>query len=190
MPADLSKPSPDEPPPGADVGSFRQGSPLSQWALARYLVGRAIASSVSASLLVVALVIFAFAALIEWGAHSTGWAVLVAVLGLMVLAVRGVIRLVLRKLTAADHYGPLEARLNALVSETRRDILSELRRVGLPGRTWTLPLLAFRLARRTKRAQTLERLRAFDVDRAVTPLRVDELHNLMRAATGRQGRRP
>ena len=38
----------------AEVGDFRQGSPLSQWALGRYLVGRALTESVGNALLVVA----------------------------------------------------------------------------------------------------------------------------------------
>ncbi|MGN6608186.1 MAG: hypothetical protein ACTHMS_14385 [Jatrophihabitans sp.] len=194
MSVELSKPSGPSPsgdsggsgdgngPREPEVGRFRQGTPLSQWALARYLVGRAIGTSIGTSLLVVAVVLLALAVLVQWSTHLTFVTVLLALAGVLVLAFRGLVRLVLRRLTAADRYGPLEDRLHALVGETRGAILAELRRVGLPGRSWTLPLLAIRLVRPRRRAETLERLRAFDVDRAVTPARVDELHHLLRAA--------
>lgn len=201
MPADLTKRQPDDDRPystageaeGVEVGDpargfGRQGTPFSQWALARYLVGRALGTSVSNSLLVLALAIFAIAALLQWVVGTTFWAVVFAVVGLVVLGMRAVIRWVLNKLTAADLYGPLEQRLRTLVAETRGDILAELRRVGLPGRTWSLPLLAVNLVRSKRRGQTLERLKQFDVDRAVTPARVDELHHIMRAAINRPGR--
>ena len=57
----------------------------------------------------------------------------------------------------------------------------ELRRLGLPSHTVTLPLLAFRLVGR-RRARTLEQLRDFDVDRAVPPARIDEMHMLLGGA--------
>jgi hypothetical protein len=173
---------------GAEVGDFRQGTVFSQWALARYLVGRALAVSVSNSLLVAALVVLGLAALLQWVVGSTFWAVVVAVVGLLILALRGLLRWGLNRLTAADRYAPLEQRLRALVSETKRDILAELRRVGLPGRSWSLPLLAIRLLRPSRRTETWARLRQFDVDRAVSPARVDELHHIMRAAFNRPGR--
>jgi hypothetical protein len=186
----LRKPSAET--PGADrgsaweVGDFRQGSELSQWALARYLVGRAIGESVGRALLVVAAVLVALGALIWW-AGSRFWAVVLVVVACGVLALRGLLRAVLRRLTAAGAYAPLEQRLRALVADTRGDVLRELRRVGVPGHTWTLPLLGFRLARRRSRARTLERLRGFDVDRAVPAARLDELHLLLRSAVGRDG---
>jgi hypothetical protein len=161
-----------------EVGEFRQGSPLTQWALARYLVGRALGESVGHTLLVVALVVFALAAGCEWGLDSTFLAVVLAVLGLLVLLVRAVLRSVLRRLTAADRYGPVEARLRALVAETRGDVRKELRRVGLPSHTVTLPLLAIRLIGKRRKA-TLARLREFDIDRAVPKARLDELHLLL-----------
>jgi hypothetical protein len=195
---DLTKRLPDDEPPysvneGVEVGAptdgfGRQGTTFSQWALARYLVGRALGVSVSNNLLVVALLLFGLAAVLQWVVGTTFWAIVVAVVGLVVLGMRALIRWALNKLTAADMYGPLEDRLRALVSETRGDILAELRRVGLPGHTWSIPLLAINLVRPKRRGKTLERLKQFDVDRAVTPARVDELHHIMRAALNRPGR--
>jgi hypothetical protein len=169
---------------GDDVGEFRPGSPLSQWALARYLVGRAIGESVGSSLLVVALMILAGAGLLWW-AGGAGWAVLVAVVALAVLAIRAVLLAVLRRLTAARAYAPVERRLRSLVADTRSDVLRELRRIELPGRTWTLPLLALRFLGRERRRLSIERLRRFEVDRAVPTARLDELHLLLRSALGR-----
>ena len=170
---------------GPEVGAFRQGTQLSQWALARYLVGRAIARSFSDSLLLVAAVLFVLAILIAWPAGSVGWGVFVAALGIAFLAVRGVLLLVLSTLTAARAYRPLEAQLRSLVADSREDVLRELRRIGLPGHTWTLPLLAVRMLRRERRRRTLEQLRQFDVERAVPPARLDELHLLLRTAVGK-----
>jgi hypothetical protein len=166
-----------------DVGDFRQGSPLSRWALARYLVGRAIGESVGRTLLLVALVILALAAASEWGLGSTFLAVVLVVLAALVLLLRAALRAVLRTLTAADRYGPIEARLRELVSDTRGDVLKELRRVGLPSRTLTLPLLAARLIGK-RRKPTLLKLQEFQLDRAVPKARLDELHMLLRAGLG------
>jgi hypothetical protein len=173
--------------PAIDVGDFEQGTPVSRWALARYLVGRAVAESVSRSLLLVGLLVVGLAAVAEWVLHSTFLAVVVAIIALGVLGLRAILRAVLGRLIAADQMAPLEARLRALIADTRSDVLRELRRIGLPGRTWTLPLLAFRLVGKRRR-ETLERLRGFDVDRAVPRSRIDELHLLLRAAIGRTDR--
>jgi hypothetical protein len=161
-----------------EVGEFVQGSPLSRWALARYLVGRAIGESVGHTLLVVALVLLGLAAGAEWGLHSTLLAVVVAVLAVLVLLVRAGLRSILRRLTEADRYGLVETRLRELVADTRGDVLRELRRVGLPSHTITLPLLAMRLVGRRRKA-TLTRMREFDIDRAVPRSRLDELHLLL-----------
>ena len=169
----------------AEVGEFRPGSELSRWALARYLVGRALGESVSRTLLIGALALLALAAAGQWIAHSTFLAVLVAVMALGVLLLRAVLRAVLRRLTASDRYGPVEQRLRALVSDTRGDVMRELRRHGLPSHTLTLPLLAVRLAGR-RRQETLSLLRRFDVDRAVPRSRLDELHLLLRSTLGRR----
>ena len=166
-----------------DIGHFDQGSPLSRWALSRYLVGRAIGESVGRTLLAGSLLVFGLAAVSEWVLHSTFLAVLLIVLAVMVLLVRGVLRAVLRRLTAADRYGPLEARLRELVAATRGDVRKELRRVGLPSRALTLPLLAFRLTGK-RRPASLAKLRQFDIDRAVPRDRLDELHMLLRAGLG------
>ncbi len=165
-----------------DVGEFRQGSPLSQWGLARYLVGRAITESVGTALLIVAVAVLALAALLEWGAHSTVLAVLIVLVAVGVLILRWAMLSIIRRLTGFRRFGPLEDRMTALVDDTRSDVLRELRRLGLPGRTLTLPLLAFRFLGRARRKDTVAKLRKFDVGRAVPKARVDEMFLLLRQA--------
>jgi hypothetical protein len=170
--------------PWPEVGDFRPGSPLSRWALARYLVGRSIGESVGVGLLVVGLLILAGAGVLTWA----GWivvAVLVGLVGVGVLVLRAVLLAVLRRLTATPEFSPVGDRLRDLVADTRGDVLRELRRLRLPAHTWTVPLLALRLLRRRRRAQTVERLRSFDIDRVVPAARIDELHLLLQSARGR-----
>jgi hypothetical protein len=167
-----------------EVGRFRQGSPLSRWALARYLVGRAIAESVGGTLLSLAAALLGLAAACYWGLHWTFVAIVITAVAVLVLVLRALLRAVLRRLTAVDRYGPVEARLRELVRDTRSDVLRELRRIGLPSHTVTLPLLALRLIGR-RRAATLARLREFQLGNVVTDARVDELHLLLQTVAGR-----
>lgn len=167
-----------------DVGGFEQGTQFSRWALARYLVGRAIGESVGRSLLGTALVAVALAVVSTWVLHLTFLAVLLVVFAVAVLILWAGLRAVLRRLTAVRAYAPVEERLKTLVSDTHHDVLRELRRIGLPGHTLTLPLLAIRLAGK-RRTETVTRLRGFEVERAVPGARIDELHMLLRTAVGR-----
>jgi len=160
---------------GPEVGGFEQGTPGSRWALGRYLVGRAIGEYISRALLVFALLVVALTVLVWW-VGPTWLAILIGIFALTVLLLRWVLGAVLRQATGAGHFGPLEDRMRRLVADTRGDVRAELRRIGLPSRTWTLPLLAWRLARRKRRAETLVRLRRFEVERVVPSARLDELH--------------
>lgn len=174
----------------AEVGEFRQGSPLSRWGLARYLVGRAITESVGAALLVVAVVLLGLGALCQWVAHLTVLAVLLVLVAVGVLVLRWVMLAIIRRLTGFRRFGPVEDRMTELVADTRSDVLRELRRIGLPGRTLTLPLLAFRLLGRDRRKTTIARLRTFELERVVPKARVDELFLLLRQAFGASGGAP
>lgn len=162
--------------PNVDVGEFRQGSALSQWALSRYLIGRAVGESLGIGLAVLGVLALA-AAVLLWWRHWLAPAAVLAFVALCVLLMRAVLLALLRRLTALPG---TSRRLRALVRETRRAVLRELRRLGLPGRSWTLPLLAWRLIRSRHRQQTLDRLREFDLAHAVPPARLDELHLLLR----------
>lgn len=171
-----------------DVGEFRQGSPLSQWALARYLVGRAIAESVGTSLLIAAVLVLTLAGVLWW-LGATVWAVLIGIVALAVFAMRALLLAVLRRLTAAGQYAPIEARLRTLVTDTRGDVRRELRRLGLPSHSWTLPLLALRFLGPARRRKTVAALRGFELERVVPTARLDELHLLLRSALGHPAER-
>jgi len=161
----------------ADVGAFRTGSPISRWALSRYLVGRAVASYIGWALFGLAVALVGLGMLLYFVGPS--WlGVLVVILGFGVLAVRALLATLLRRLTSVGRFGELDARLRALVGDTRKDVRQELRRIGLPSRVWTMPVLVVRLAGR-RRARTLELLRGFDVARVVPAARLDELHLLV-----------
>jgi hypothetical protein len=82
-----------------------------------------------------------------------------------------------------------EQKLRALVADTRKDVARELRRLGLPSRTVTMPLLGVRLAGR-RRGEALAKLRNFDVERVVPGGRLDELHLLLGSRARRGGRSP
>ena len=170
-----------------DVGSFRQGSSGSQFALSRYLVGRAVAEALSRGLMIVAVALLVIAGLVDW-AGSLFWTVVIVVVAVGVLLLRAALLAVLRRLPLMAGQPSADARISSLVKDTRKDVLRELRRLGLPGRTWSLPLLAIRLIGK-RRAETTEKLRGFDVDRVVPAARLDELHLLLRAggASGGQG---
>jgi len=172
-------PRPDD---NIDVGAFEQGSPLSRWALARYLVGRVLTEAVGNALLIVAIVVLVLAGLAQFGLHSTVLCVLLVIIAIIVLLVRFVLLTIVRRLTGFAQFGPLEERMTALIDNTRKDVMRELRRIGLPGRTLTLPLLAFRFVGRARRADTLARLKQFDTERAVPKARLDEVHILLRQA--------
>lgn len=173
----LPPPEPDRP----DVGAFEQGTPASRWALGRYLVGRVLGEYVSEVLLVFALVVVALAVLV-WFFGPHWLAVLIGVVALSVLVLRALLGAVLRRVSGARYFGPVEDRMWRLVRQTRGDMRAELRRIGVPSRVWTFPVLALRLARPSRRAETLERLRRFEVERVVPSTRLDELHMLVRQA--------
>lgn len=174
-PARRTGPPPADDPIFVEVGQFRQGSELSQWLLARYLVGRAVGESIGLALWLVGLLMLAGAGVLWWQ-HWNGSAIFLAFVAVIVLSLRSAALALLRRLTAL----PVDRRrLGVLLADTRSGVLRELRRLGLPGRTWTLPLLALRLLRRRRRRETLLRLRGFDLDRAVPPARLDELHLLL-----------
>lgn len=169
----------------ADVGAFAQGDELSRWALGRYLLGRALAVQVSRGLLAVALLVAA-AAIAAYFGGLTVLAVLVGLIAVAVLGARAILMAVLRHTTMPSVATDGEQRLAALVADTRKDVGRELRRLGLPSRTVTLPLLALRLAGR-RRQQVLARLREFDVERVVPAGRLDEMHLLLAPPARRSG---
>lgn len=181
---DILRKPPVTPPPTdePEVGDFRPGSPFSRLSLSGYLVGRAMTESLGNALYALALVLLGIAALGYWVGDSAVLGVLFVVLALAVLIMRGLLLAVLRRLTGFGRFGRVEDRIRTLAGDTKGDVLRELRRVGLPGRAFSVWLVPLRLVRPGRRVETLQRLRAFEVSNAVPPARVDELHLLLRQA--------
>ncbi len=172
---------PEQPWTSADeVGSFEQGTEFSRWALARYIVGRVILERVSWSLLAAGVVLLVLAGVSQWLLHSTLLAVLLVLVALGVFALRGLLRFVLHRLMNAKAFGPLESRIAGIVKGASRGVFLELRRVGLPSRLLTLPLLLPRFVGK-RRAETMERIHRFEVDRAVPKASRDELYLVLRS---------
>ncbi len=167
----------------AEVGDFRQGSPFSRWALARYIVGRVILLRVGWSLLGIGVVLLAVAATLEIWLHVAAAAIVLLVVGGGVLLMRTALQAILRRVMGAA-FGPLEDRLDTTVRGAGGDVQRELRRVGLPSHLLTLPLLPLRMLGRRRRRDTLNRLKQFEVERAVSPSRLDELHLVLQQALG------
>jgi hypothetical protein len=157
-----------------DVGRFQQGSPVSRWALGRYLVGRAVAADLSAMLLLLGVAVVAAAVGLNFIA-PTWVAVLVALVGAAILVLRAIAGSLLRRATRVGLFAPHQQRMRGLIRDTRADVRTELRRISLPSRRLTMPLLALRLIGR-RRSETLRRLSTFDVERVVPESRLDELH--------------
>ncbi|MGI8882429.1 MAG: hypothetical protein ACR2KJ_18360 [Jatrophihabitans sp.] len=160
------------PPEEPEIGAFRRGTGLSRVALGRYLVARAVAQAIDLSMYAIALTLVLISVLIF--AFWIKWiAVLLFIAALVVLAFRALFMALLRRL--AGPLGAAEEKIRDLVSDSRGDLRRELKRIGLPGSTFGLPLVAFRLIGR-RRAKTLEQMRQFDVARVVPEARLDHLH--------------
>jgi hypothetical protein len=175
VPGYPSEPSGDG---GPEIG-FGAADPIAGGLLARYLVGRAVATRVSISLMMTALAVLAVAVVIWiWGPH---WlAILVGLIALAVVAVRALVMAILRRVMGVGRLGPVEDKVRALVGDTHGDLRRELRRIGLPATVFGLPLLLVRLLGR-RRSETVTRLKQFDVDRVVPRSRRDELDFLVRS---------
>lgn len=164
-----------------EVGDFRRGRAEVRWALARYLVGRVILAKVSVGLLFTAALIAALGvAVYLLGVKWLGVLVLLVALGVVI--VRWVFATVVRRMTAAARFGPVEDQLRRLLGDTGADLRRELRRVGVPSGWWSFPLLLLRLMRSKSRRRLFARMRTIELERIVPPSRIDELHMAIDAA--------
>ena len=142
-----------------------------------------LASRLAAGLMILG---FAFLALAVgcYFIAPTWLAVLVGLIGFGLLLVRAIVAALMRRLAGVGRFGPHEDRMRSLVAETRGDVRRELRRLGLPSHTATMPILAARLLGR-RRSEVIARLRGFDIDRVVPPARVDDVHLVIQALSQR-----
>jgi hypothetical protein len=159
---------------------YQPGSSTSEAALRRYLLTRALGRSVISTVQWSAIVILLIAALC-WLAGVKVLAVLVAVVAVLVLLVRAALSSVERRLSGAARLGAMEPQVSAMVSRTGRGLRRELRRVGLPGLPWAPLLIALRIIRPARRAQTLRALARVELASVVPVSQLDELQLLLQA---------
>ncbi|MGI8665467.1 MAG: hypothetical protein ACR2N4_05485 [Jatrophihabitans sp.] len=144
----------------------------------RYLLTRALGRSVISTVQWSGISILLIAALCWFGGVKV-LAVLVGLVALAVLLVRVLLSGIERRLTGSARLGPIEPRVDALVSKTRRGLRRELRRVGLPAAPWAPLLIALRLVRPLRRAKTLTALSRIELASVVPASQLDELHLLL-----------
>lgn len=160
--------------------TFRPGPMTSDTALRRYLLTRALGRSVINTVQWSGLAILLIAVLC-WLAGVKVLAVLIGLVAVLVLVVRAALSGLERRLSGARRLGSLEPQVAALVSRTNRGLRRELRRVGLPGLPWAPLLIALRIIRPLRRADTLRALSRVDLAGVVPASRLDELQLLLSA---------
>ena len=165
--------------PVIEVGNIGPSSAAGQAVLRRYLLTRALGSSIVNAVQWTGVAVLLLAAL-SWLGGLKLLAVLLILVGVFILAVRGVLNAIQRRLSGAHRLGALEPRVARLVTRTRRELRRELRRVGLPGVPWAPLLIAWRLIRPIRRVRTVQALSRIDLTKVVPPNQVDELQILLR----------
>lgn len=165
--------------PVIEVGNIGPSSGAGQAALRRYLLTRALGSSIVNAVQWTGVAVLVLAVL-SWIGGLKLLAVLLGVVALVILAVRRLLGGFVRRLSGSIRLGPLEPRVAALVTRTRKDLRRELRRVGLPGSPWAPLLIAWRLVRPIRRARTVQSLSRIDLTKVVPPSQLDELQLLLR----------
>jgi len=161
-----------------EVGAFRQGTDASHWVLRRYLLTRVLGASIVRTVHWFGIAILLLAAL-AWAGGIKWLAVLIGLAAVFVLLIRVMLSGVQRRLSGAGRLGSAEAKIDAMVSKTRKGLRAELRRVGLPAAPWGPLLIGLRLIRPFKRVQTVKKLGQIDLAKVVPSSRLDELHLLL-----------
>ncbi|MDQ1742742.1 MAG: hypothetical protein QOE23_1081 [Pseudonocardiales bacterium] len=169
--------------PVIEVGNIGPSSGAGQAALRRYLLTRALGSSIVNAVQWTGVAVLVLAVL-SWIGGLKLLAVLLGVIALVILAVRRLLGGIVGRLSGSSRLGPLEPRVAALVTRTRKDLRRELRRVGLPGSPWAPLLIGWRLIRPLRRARTMQSLSRIDLTKVVPPSQLDELQLLLRQMPG------
>jgi hypothetical protein len=165
---------------GPDVGRFQQADELSQWALRRYLLARAIGASVIRTVYWFGIAVLVLALLV-WSAGVTWLAVLIGVAAVFILLFRALLSGIQRRISGVDAMGSAGPKVERLVGQTRKGIRAELRRIGLPASPWGPTLIGLRLIRPIKRVETVRKLSKFDLSQVVPSSTLDELYLLLRS---------
>jgi hypothetical protein len=106
-------------------------------------------------------------------------------LGLLLFCTRMTLVAVVRRVSLARRFRPVEDDLCSAVEAGKASLRVELRSVGLPSRSWRLALFATRLARGSARADLRSRLRRVDVDRVLPRAQLERALRLLDDATDR-----
>jgi hypothetical protein len=165
---------------GPDVGRFQQADELSQWALRRYLLARAIGASVIRTVYWLGIAVLVLAVLV-WSAGVEWLAVLIGIAAIFILLFRALLSAIQRRISGVDAMGSAGPKVERLVGQTRKGIRAELRRVGLPSSPWGPTLIGLRLIRPVKRVETVGKLSKFDLSQVVPSSTLDELYLLLRS---------
>jgi hypothetical protein len=163
-----------------DGEAFRPGRSTSESALRRYLLTRALGRSVISTVQWSGVAILLIAVLC-WLTGVKVLAVLVAIVAVVVMLVRAALSALERRLSGAARLGAMEPQVSAMVSRTGRGLRRELRRVGLPGVPWAPLLIALRIIRPVRRAETLRALSRVELASVVPASQLDELQLLLQA---------
>lgn len=162
--------------PGGVFVFTRPGRLDNEQSLRSYLLIRALGRSVINTVQWSGIVILALAA-VFWLSGLKVLGILVGLLAVAVLLVRFGLGAVAQRFSRS----PAGPQLDRLVARTGRGLRKELRRVGLPGTPGAPLLIALRLIRRHRRAQTLQALGRIELANIVPSSQVDELHLLLQA---------
>jgi hypothetical protein len=167
----------------ADAEASRAGAGRRTTVVLRYLLGRLAVDQFRRVTRWIWLVPVLGAVLLLVRPRWIGLAVIC--LGVLLFAARMVLVALLRRLSLARRFRPVEEELCSAVEAGKASLRVELRSVGLPNRSWRLALFAARLARGSARADLRSRLRQVDVDRVLPRAQLERALRLLDDATER-----
>ncbi len=147
---------------GAGEAAAPTGPGRRQTVVLRYLLGRLAIDHLRRLTVWTPAVPVLGAVLLLFRPRWVGLAVLA--LGVLLVAARVAAVRQLDRLSLPHRFRPVEDDLRDAVEAGKANLRVELRRVGLPSRSWHVPVFALRLARGTGREAARGRLRDVDLD--------------------------
>ncbi|HVQ94457.1 MAG TPA: hypothetical protein VMU51_25695 [Mycobacteriales bacterium] len=165
----------------ADPDTVQVGAGRRTTVVLRYLLGRLAVDHLQRVTRWVWLVPVLGAGLLLLRPRWIGLAVIV--LGLLLIATRAVMVAVVRRVSLARRFRPVEEELCSAVEAGKANLRVELRSAGLPNRSWRLALFATRLARGSGRDDLRSRLRQVDIDRVLPRVQMERALRLLNKST-------
>jgi hypothetical protein len=151
---------------GADHGAARRNT-----VILRYLLGRLAIDHVRRLTRWTPAVLVIGAILLVVRPRWIGFAVIAV--GVLLVAARVGAVLLLERLSLPPRFRSVENGLRDAVEAGKANLRVELRGVGLPSRSWHVPVYALRLARGAGRMRARSRLRQVDMDRVLPRAQVE-----------------